>query len=284
MPRITKLLIIAVVALAATPACFVRRRAVTPTPAHQSSPLLAATKEELIRRLHDIADPIQSFVMTADLSPSVLEPSKGTATDYATVSSYVLFRKPDDIRILGRDPVIGSTIFDMVSDGKQFSVSIPPKKRYIIGTNNAPEKPGSKLENLRPEALLTSLIIYPPDNAADITLLENDNERALYILLIIRHNQDQFTLARQVYFDGRTLQAERQKTFDMSGGIVSDTKYSGWKGYDSASFPSEIDIQRPKDNYEVQLTVVNIRMNSPDVTADKFVLKQPPDFQVQELK
>jgi hypothetical protein len=284
MARIPKLLIVVGLALAVTPACFVRRRAVTPAPTRQTSPLLAATKDELIQRLHDISDPIQSFIMTADLSPSVLEPSKGTATDYATVSAYILFQKPDQMRILGRDPVLSSTIFDMVSNGSQFFVSIPPKKRFIIGDNHAPPRPGNKLENLRPEALLTSLMIYPPDPEADITLLENDNERALYILLIIRRNQDQLALARQVYFDGRTLQAERQKTFDMSGSIVSDTKYSDWKGYERASFPSEIDIQRPKDNYEVQLSVVTMRINSPDVTADKFILKQPPDFQVQELK
>jgi Domain of unknown function (DUF4292) len=284
MARISKLLIVLCLALAVTPACFVRRRAVTASAIRPSSPLLAATKDDLIQRLHGISDPIQSFLMTADLSPSVLEPSKGTATDYATVSAYVLFQKPDDIRVLGRDPVIGSTIFDMVSNASQFSVSIPPKKRFIIGNNNAPERPGNKLENLRPEALLTSLMIYPPDPNADVALLENDTERAVYILLIVRRNQDQFVLARQVYFDGRTLQISRQKTFDVSGSITSDTKYSDWKPYDQVPFPSEIDIQRPKDNYEVQLSVVSMKINSPEVTADKFVLKQPADFQVQELK
>jgi hypothetical protein len=246
--------------------------------------MLAATKDQLIQRLHALSDPIQSFLMTADLSPSILEPAKGTATDYATVSAYILFRKPDDIRILGRDPVLGSTIIDMVSNGSQFRVSIPPKKRFIIGNNDAPEKPGNKLENLRPKALLTSLMIYPPEPQADITLIESDNERALYILLIARRSQDQFALAREVYFDGHTLQVSRQKTFDGSGAVVSDTKYSDWKSYNGNSFPSEIDIQRPKDNYEVQLSVENMKTNSPDVTAAKFLLEQPADFQVQELK
>jgi len=270
--------------LATTPSCFVRRRTVVSPAARQSTPLLPASKEVLIQRLHAISDPIQSFLMTADLSPSILNPAKGTATDYATVSAYILFLRPDYIRVLGRDPVIGSTIFDMVSDGAAFRVSIPPKKRFIIGNNNAPEKPGNKLENLRPEALLASMMIYPPNPESDITVLENDNERALYILLILRRNQNQFSLARLVYFDGHTLQVSRQKTFDASGTVTSDTRYSAWKPYDNVLYPGAIDIQRPRDNYEVQLTVDSMKINSPDVTPAKFVLQQPSDFQVQELK
>jgi hypothetical protein len=280
----TKLFLVLLLALAVTPACFVRRRAVTPPATRRSAPVLAASKDELIQRLHAVSDPIQSFLMTADLSPSVLEPFKGTATDYATVSAYVLFRKPGDLRILGRDPVIGSTIFDMVSNGRQFRVSIPPKQRFLIGNNDAPGTSGNKLENLRPSALLVSLMINPPDPKTDWPLLENDIERALYILLIIRHDHDDVTLARQVYFDGHTLEISRQKTFDASGSITSDTKYSDWKTYNGVPFPCTIDIQRPKDNYEVQLSVVSLKINTPEVTDEKFVLKPPPDVQVQELK
>jgi hypothetical protein len=284
MSRMPELLIVLCLALAATPACLVRRRAVTPPAARQTSPLLTATKDELIQRLHGISDPIQSFTMRVDLSPSVLDPSKGVASDYATVSAYILFQRPDYIRILGKDPMIGSTIFDMVSNGKHFRVSVRPKKRFIIGDNDAPGTSGNKLENLRPVAFLTSLMIYPPDAKSDIAILENDTEQAVYILLIIRRNQDQFWLARQVYFNGRTLQVSRQKTFDASGTIVSDTKYSDWKDYGGASFASQIDIQRPADNYEVQLSLVSMKFNTPDVTAEKFILDQPRDTQLEELK
>jgi hypothetical protein len=278
-------LIVLSLALAATSSsCFVRRRAVVSPGRRHASPILSATKDELIQRLHAFSGPIHSFLMTADLSPSVLEPSKGTATDYATVSAYILFLRPDDIRVLGRDPVLGSTIFDMVSNGNEFRVSIPPRKRFIIGTNNAPPKPGNKLENLRPDALLNALMIDPPNAETDITVLENDPERGLYILQILRRNQDQLALARQVYFDGYTLQVSRQKAFDASGSVLSDAKYTDWKPYDAVAYPSSIDIQRPKDNYEVQLSVEMMKINSPDVTDAKFMLEQPADYQVQELK
>jgi hypothetical protein len=284
MPRKPSLVILLCLTLAATSACFVRRRAVPSPAAHQPRPLLNATKDELVQRVRGISDPIQSFMMKAELSPSVLDPSKGAATDYATVGAYILFRKPDDIRILGQDPVIGSTIFDMVSNDKEFRVSIPRRKRFIIGNNDAPGTSENNLENLRPIALLTSLLISPPDPKTDFTVLENDTERALYLLLIIRKEQDQLVLTRDIYFDRYTLQITRQKTFDASGGIVSDTRYSDWKSYNDASFPSEIDIRRLKDNYEVQLSLSSMKINTPEVTAEKFVLEQPPGTQLQELK
>jgi len=282
--KIPELLIFVCLVLAMAPACLVRRRTVTSPAKRPTSPMLAATKDELIQRVHQLSDPIQSYMMTADLSPSVLDKSKGVATDYATVGAHIVFRRPDDIRILGQDPMIGSTIFDMVSNGNEFRVSIPPKKRFVIGHSGTPGTSGNKLENIRPDALLTSLMIYPPDSKTDLTLIENDPERALYILLVIRHDQTEPSLARQIYFDGHTLRVSRQKTFDASGSLVSDTRYSDWKSYDGVSFPCGIDIQRPKDNYEVQLSVVTMRINSPDVTAEKFILKPSADMQVQELK
>ena len=247
-------------------------------------PALNATKEQLIERVRQTSDPIRSFVMRVDLSPSVLDPSQASVKDYATVGAYILFRKPEDIRILGQEPVIGGTLFDMASNGREFRVSIPRKKLFIIGSSNAPATSQNKLENLRPDAFLASLVIFAPDPTTDFTVVENDTERALYILLIIRRYQDQFLLTRDIYFDGHTLQITRQKTFDKSGVITSDTRYSDWKNHGGVSFPSEIDIQRPQDNYQVQLNLVSIRVNGTDVSEEKFVLQQPTDAQVQTMR
>jgi hypothetical protein len=65
--------------------------------------------------------------------------------------------------------------------------------------------------------------------------------------------------------------------------VLSDTKYSGWKVYGGISFPSEILIQRPQDHYEVMLNVVNMRINTADITAEKFILNQPSGTQLRQL-
>ena len=49
-------------------------------------------------------------------------------------------------------------------------MSIPPKHRFVIGHSGMPGTSGNKLEIIRPDALLTSLMIYPPDAKTDLAL------------------------------------------------------------------------------------------------------------------
>ena len=79
------------------------------------------------------------------------------------------------------------------------------------------------------------------------------------------------------------MQVTRQRAFDRAGNIISETKYSDWKPYQGIPFPCEIEIQRPQDNYEVQLTVGTMDMNGPQVTPEKFVLNQPEGTDLQQL-
>jgi hypothetical protein len=43
-------------------------------------------------------------------------------------------------------------------------------------------------------------------------------------------------------------------------------------------------MQRPIDGYELVLTVTDLKINAPEVTADRFVLNQPPNAKVRVLK
>jgi hypothetical protein len=153
-------------------ACLVRKRVVVPAgKAKQSRALLTASKDSLIQLIHQAWDPIQSFTIKADMAPSVGQLYGGQVTDYATITGFVLFRRPDDIRVIGQDPVIHSTLFDMVSTGNDFRVSLPTKNQFIIGSNSAPANSKNKLENLRPAAFLNSLMIMTPDSATELTLI-----------------------------------------------------------------------------------------------------------------
>jgi hypothetical protein len=268
--------------------CFVRKRTVpNPGGAKVNRPLLTATKDELIARVRAAEAPIQSFSVRADISPSVGALYGGELTDYATIRASILFRKPDDIRIIGLDPVVHSaTIFDMVSMGRDFRVWIPSKNRFIEGDNDTPPSSTNKLENLRPTAFLTSLLIEPPNSKSDLTVLEDDTDesKAVYILMIMRMQQGELRVIRNIYFDRYTLEISRQKTFTPTGEVVSETKYADWKPFGPATFPSTITIRRPRDGYEVVLDVVEMHINPPEVTDPKFVLAQPPGSELHRLK
>jgi|KBSMisStandDraft_5_1062788.scaffolds.fasta_scaffold194185_1 outer membrane lipoprotein-sorting protein len=274
-------------AVAFEPACLVRKRIVKPPGAKENRPVLKATKEELIERIRNISDPIESFNLKVDMAPSVGNLYGGQVTDYTSIIGYILYRKPDQIRVIGLEPAIHGTAFDMVSMGNDFRVSIPLKSQFIEGRNDAPPSSSqNKLENLRPAAFLTALLIRPPDPNTDLTVLEDDTNEttAAYIVITLQRSGDKLKAVRNVYFDRYTLDISRQRTFDSEGNITSDTSYANWKDYSGKRFPGLIDIQRPKDGYEVILTVMDLKLNTPDITAEKFVLNPAPGVQVRTLK
>lgn len=278
----------AVLCLALTAsACFVRRRVIArPSGVPENRPLLTATKDQLIERIHTDFDPLQDFSMRADMSPSVGSVYTGTLTDYATIRAYVLFLRPDDIRVIGLDPVVHSTtIFDMASIGNDFRVSIPSKNAFIEGSNNSPPSSKNKLENLRPEAFLRSMIVNPP-GPGDLTAIEDDTDetKALYIILMLREQEAALRLVRSVYFDRYTLRISRQETFNADGTIVSETRYSDWKEFGPIFYPATIQIRRPLDGYEVTIDVLDMKINTPEVTAAKFGLEQPAGSRLTILK
>ena len=266
-----------------TSSCLVRRRVVTRQGKHDTRPLLTATKDDLVQRIRATYEPTRSFTSTFDMTPSLGSVYKGEISEFPSVRGYVIFRKPDDIRIIGLDPVIHSRAFDMVSTGKEFHLSLPSKSLFIQGNNEAPANSKNKLENLRPEAFLHAILILPPDPATEAPVIEDDTdeEHAFYVLLILR-KQPNLLVDRAVYFDRLTLQIVRQKAFDSNGLTVSDTRYSNWKNFNGVSFPSSIDINRPEDGYGVVMELVNMKMNT-EVTDDKFVLTKPEGAQLKVI-
>jgi hypothetical protein len=235
--------------------------------------------------MHKLGAPIHSFSLKVEMSPSVGGVFGGKVTDYPTIQGFIFFRRPDEIRVVGLDPVVHSTILDMVSIGNDFKVFLPTKNQFIEGANDAPATSKNKLENLRPVAFLNSLLINPP-RAGELTMLEDvsDETKAEYKIIFVQRAGDDLRLLRSVYFDRYTLDVIRQRTFDSDGHVVSETNYSGWTGYgDDIKFPTMIDMARPKDGYELRLSVLDFKANPPDVTDEKFVLNPPPDAQIRTI-
>src|ERR1700749_1684830 len=96
-------------------------------------PPMMATKDELVARVETLAKKIQSFQATLDMTPSTGSVYKGEITEYRDIRGYILFRRPEHIRIIGQYPVVRATAFDMVSDGKEFRISFPSKSLFVVG-------------------------------------------------------------------------------------------------------------------------------------------------------
>ena len=73
---------------------------------------------------------------TVDIDTSVGGVKKGKVTDYQQIRGYILARKPNMLRMIGLMPIVRNHAFDMVSDGRDFKLWIPPRNRFVVGRND----------------------------------------------------------------------------------------------------------------------------------------------------
>jgi hypothetical protein len=265
--------------------CLARRRVITRNKSTPTQTLLTADKATLLRLIANQYQAIQTLNLTVDMVPAVGTVNKGKITEYKDVTAYILFQKPAEIRLIGLYPVVRTKAFDMVSNGADFRLFLPSKNQFIVGRNDLSAAPSAnKIENLRPGVFLDALLVRPPDpKQVTVPVDLTDEDNAAYILHILDTGADgQLRLARDVWFDRLTLRIARQMIFDTAGEILTDARYSDWKAYDGVPFPKVIDINRPRDEYGVVITLVKADINKA-ITSDKFVLEQPEGTVLQVL-
>src|SRR5271167_290273 len=117
-----------------TTGCLFRTRPVEET--YSKAPLKESSQPALIDAVNRQAEKIQSLQATVDIDTSVGGAKKGHYTDYKEIRGYVLVRKPAMLHMIGLLPIVRTTAFDMVSDGQEFKLWIPPKNRFVVGRND----------------------------------------------------------------------------------------------------------------------------------------------------
>jgi hypothetical protein len=265
--------------------CLARRRVITRNKTATPQALLNADKEWLLQRIETQYKLMDTLNATVDMAPAVGSVNKGQITEYKDVRAYILFKKPSDIRIIGLYPVVRTKAFDMASTGAEFRVFLPSKNRFLVGRTEPLAVPSAnKLENLRPSVFLDALLIRPP-GANETAVVEDltDEDNAVYIVhFVYTGPEGPLYLARNVWFDRLKLHIIRQIIFNPKGDILTDARYSDWRGYDGVPFPKVIDINRPQDEYGVVITVVKADINKP-IGDEKFALEQPEGTVLQVL-
>lgn len=282
--RVPVLLLLLCLLIPALSSCLVRHRAITRRGAGaiKNPSLLVANRETLVNEVARQYQAVRDFSATVDMVPALGTAEKSKITEYKDVRAFILYRQPDQIRIVGLYPVVRNTAFDMVSTGPTFELYVPSKNRFLTGKNEIIQPSPNRLENLRPTHFLDALMVRPVD-PADKILLENltDEDDASYILHLIRESPDgSLRLNRTIWFSRIDLHLSRELILDDSGNILTDARYSQWKIYDNVPFPKHIEINRPRDEYGVVIDVVKMDINK-GVANDRFVLNQPPGSTLQ---
>jgi outer membrane lipoprotein-sorting protein len=275
-----------------TTGCLFRTRPVEEQ--YSKAPLLVASQQQLIGSINEQAEKLRSLKATVDIDTSAGGIKKGHYTDYKEIRGYVLARKPGALHMIGLMPFVRTTAFDMVSDGKEFKLWIPPKNRFVIGLNEEPTPNiDQPMENIRPQNIYDALLIHRIDPETEIAVRENGYEtlhdakghRILqedYELIVILKDQGNPRLSRKIVFSRTDLKPHRQFIYDESGKLATDARYANYKDYEGVSYPSRIEIYRPEEEYDITLNMLKVDINQP-LTNDQFVLEQPAGAEVIHL-
>lgn len=252
-----------------------------------------ATREELLDAYNAIARNTKTLNATVELKPTAGSKYSGVIDEYHEVKAFLLAARPAQIRMIGQAPVIGKTVFDMASDSESFRVSIPSKNKFLVGSV-ANEKTSAKpIENLRPQHLLDALLWPEIRKEEAVTMREFNNEQGRYYVLTVLRGGYQLEVLREIWFDRSNLQVSRIQTFGPKGTLLSDATFGDWEPVDTSapgqagtpaatappatavtSFPRAIQIERPHDDYKLELQVTKITLNG-EISAEQFKLEQP---------
>lgn len=273
--------------------CLFRTRTVDK--AISTNKLKDASLDQLIETINKSAANLKTLNAQVEIDSSVGGQKKGKITDNPEITGYLLLQKPEMIRVIGLVPVVRNRAFDMVSDGRTFKLSIPPKNKFITGSNQIQKLSDKALENVRPQHLLDALLLKEIDpKKGEIPALEEgveivkdpkthkDAEQGDYVVLVLGQDKQGAYLSRKIVFSRETLLPERQLIYDRKGQLVTDARYGTFKDYNGTQFPSRIEIERPVEEYSITLNIDKLTANEP-IKPEQFELTQPAGSQFVNL-
>jgi hypothetical protein len=255
-------------------------------PATQVVVVKDATREDLLEKYNTVARSVKSVNATVQLKPTAGSKYTGVIEEYHEVKAFLLAERPAYIRMIGQVPLIGKTVFDMTSDSESFRVSIPSKNKFLVGAVSLERTSSKPIENLRPQHLLDALLWTEIRKEEAVLFEEFNDEKARYYVLTVLRGGYRTEILRKIWFNRADLQVARLQEFGPKGALVSDVRYSDWEPLTGdqpqssaaapgiMAFPRVIQIDRPHDDYRLDLQVTKLTLNE-DIPADRFKLEQP---------
>jgi outer membrane lipoprotein-sorting protein len=251
------------------------------------------TPEDLVKQLSDRWDTLNSLTATVEISATQTKSAEGTATDFPSCRGFIVMQKPKNLRVFGT--YFGVKIFDMVSDGNNFTLYVPHNETAYQGTNTVTEKSPNPLLNLRPDFFLDAIVIRGLDSddeymvSSDTETVEDAANKHLYsepeyILSVMRRKTGhEIQPVRTVTFHRDDMLPYDQYIYDKNGALETQIFYSNYQVFTAGEYPSKIMIKRPQEGIQLVLTVERVDENV-KMGPDQFQLKIPDGTKTQVLK
>lgn len=249
--------------------------------------------QKLVAELDQRWQDLHTLTATVKMQVTEYKKAQGEAETLPPATGWILLQKPYMLRVSGN--FMGARAFDMVSNGKTFTLQIPSKNLVIRGPDTATIKSPNPLYNLRPGFFLAAMFVQGLDPAdrysviSDTETMLDDSERHLlsipeYILNIARLNpgSQQMTEVRVVSVHREDLLPYSQDIYDDAGHLEARAEYRAYHRFGQVNYPSRITIHCPIAGIDIALTVIQVKENS-TVSAGSFQLRLAPGRKIQQL-
>ncbi len=272
---------------------FTRRRLPVPK---EPTVTQTVTPDELVKQINQRVEALSSLYATVEIRASTLKTKEGIEKDYTAFPGIIMMRKPRMLRVYGRVPVIGTRMFDMVSNGTDFTLFIPSRNIAYKGPSELAKKSSNGIENMRPGFFFDAMILrgLEPDDfysvTADSETIEDTAKKHLYlvpeyVLSITRHNTGSRsdTPVRVVTFHRDDLLPYQQDLYDKDGNLETVVLYNHYVDFGNGKYPSMVTIKRPLEGVQIAMKVEKVVENMP-LTDDQFQIKLPEGTKIQPLQ
>ncbi len=264
-------------------------------PVPKAPPLVqTATPQQMVEQLNEHWNSLKNLTATVEIQATELKSAEGVEKDFPSCRGYIIISKPQWLRVVGT--YFGVKIFDLASDGDQFTLVMPSKNLAIQGNSTVKEKSANPLENLRPEFFFDAIVVrgLEPDDSymvsADTDTMEDPAKKHLviepeYVLSVMRRKEESAELMpiRQVTFHRDDMRPYQQDLYDAQGNLTTTITYSNYTTFAAGDYPSRVVIKRPIEGIQLTLSVERVQENV-DLPADEFEVKIPDGMKVRKLK
>lgn len=264
-------------------------------PALRPATVNSATPQELVSQIDQRWGALSTLTATVEIQATEYKTAEGVQTveNFPSCHANILMRKPKMLRVRGT--YFGVMIFDMASDGSNFTLLIPHDNKAFEGPNTVKEKSTNPLLNLRPDFFLDAIAVrgLDPGNeymvAGDSETIEDTARKHLYVeqeyvLSVMQPKTGSEKLPlRVITFHRDDMLPYDQDVYDSEGNLESQIIYSNYAEFSAGKYPSKVTIKRPQEGFQLVLTVDDVNENM-DLSDSQFQVKIPEGTTMQTLE
>ncbi|MGD8330806.1 MAG: hypothetical protein PVJ49_15365 [Acidobacteriota bacterium] len=185
---------------------------------------------------------------------------------------------------------LAGEIFVLVSDGRDFHLTVPDHAAVYTGTSAAPAQPDPERPyfSLRPQHITEALLpeVLPTSNAADSWVsLQTYPDR--YALVWMEMADGEARTRRKVWIERVALRVSQIEGFDNDGRIEFIADYSNYLGRGPAAYPGTIEVERVWEELTFRFDFDNADdvERNPQIPAQAFQFRPvPPGYRVLTIE